>query len=145
LHSFRLFAPLLQLARVLKYGTYLAQYAGQKGRVNLYHLANEGRGYFIEVRYNEVTQEAEVGRSFASSGPLAEYVRSHAQTIVLHGEAGSLQGLLVPHPYLRRAVLDGVAKWIINDAAQVSWGKGHDQFGRYLHCKLRARCRDGRG
>jgi hypothetical protein len=75
LRSFHLLAPLLQLARVLKHGTYLAQYPGGKGRVNLYHLADESRGFFVEVWYNEVTQEAEVVRSFVTSEPLAEYVR----------------------------------------------------------------------
>jgi hypothetical protein len=73
LRSFQSLAPLLQLARVLKHGTYLARYVRGQRHVNLYHLADEGRGFFVEVRYDEVSQEAEVVHSFVSSELLATY------------------------------------------------------------------------
>jgi hypothetical protein len=47
---FGLLSPVVQLYWVLKYGAFLAQRweADDKG-INLYHCADEGRGFFVEV------------------------------------------------------------------------------------------------
>ena len=47
--TFQLLSPVVQLYWVLKHGTYLAQRWEDEGGVNLYHLADEGRGFLVEV------------------------------------------------------------------------------------------------
>ena len=66
--------PLVQLYWVLRHGTFLAQRweAGDEG-VNLYHCADEGRGFFVEVGVDEGQQQPVVLRSFVSSVPLEDY------------------------------------------------------------------------
>jgi hypothetical protein len=39
---------------VLKHGTYLAQRWDEDGGVNLYHSADEGRGFFVDVSANNL-------------------------------------------------------------------------------------------
>lgn len=73
LYQFRLLVPRAQLLHVLTAGTYLAQRWEQQGGVNLYHCADEGRGFFVEVGYDEATLETQVLRSFSSSVPLQDY------------------------------------------------------------------------
>ena len=73
LYNFRLHSPVVQLYWVLKYGTFLAQRWENEGGVNLYHCADEGRGFFVEVGIDEGTQQAVVLRSFSSSVPLEDY------------------------------------------------------------------------
>jgi hypothetical protein len=69
LYSFKLLSPAVQLYWVLKHGTYLAQRWEEEGGVNLYHCADEGRGFFVEVGYDDSQQAAMVLRSFNSSVP----------------------------------------------------------------------------
>jgi hypothetical protein len=75
LHDFQSFPLLLQLAWVFKYGTFLAQCWDRVGGVNLYHLTDEAKGFFVEVGYDEATQDAVVLRSFSDSAPLEEYAQ----------------------------------------------------------------------
>ena len=72
-YAFRLLSPVVQLYWVLKHGTFLAQRweADDKG-VNLYHCADEGRGFFVEVGVDGQVEPI-VLRSFVSSGPLEDY------------------------------------------------------------------------
>ena len=63
----------MQVYYALTRGTYLAQRWENEGVVNLYHCADDGRGFFVEVGYDEATQAAVVLRSFSSSVPLADY------------------------------------------------------------------------
>lgn len=71
--QFRLLIPRAQLLHVLTQGTYLARRWEQEGGVNLYHCPDDGRGFFVEVGYDEATQAAVVLRCFSSSVPLADY------------------------------------------------------------------------
>lgn len=71
-YAFRAFSPVMQLYWVLKHGTYLAQ-RWEEQPVNLYHCADEGRGFFVEVGYDEGSERAVVLRSFVSAGPLEDY------------------------------------------------------------------------
>jgi hypothetical protein len=72
-YTFDLMPSELQISWVLSKGTYLAQrWDGERG-VNLYHCADEGRGFFVEVSIDSKGQ-AVVLRSFVSSGPLEDYV-----------------------------------------------------------------------
>lgn len=49
-YAFRLLSPVMQLYWVLKHGTFLAQrWEADDEGVNLYHCADEGRGFFVEV------------------------------------------------------------------------------------------------
>jgi hypothetical protein len=72
-YSFRLLSPAVQLYWVLKHGTFLAQRWEDEGGVNLYHCADEGRGFFIEVGMDDGKGQAVVLRSFVSSVPLEDY------------------------------------------------------------------------
>jgi hypothetical protein len=58
---------------VLKHGNYLAQRWDEDGGINLYHCANEGRGFFVEVGVDDGRGQAVVLRSFVSSVPLEDY------------------------------------------------------------------------
>lgn len=59
---------------MLHHGTYLAQrWEGAEEGVNLYHCADEGRRFFVEVGMAEGQTQALVLRSFRSSVPLADY------------------------------------------------------------------------
>ena len=58
---------------MLTRGTYLAQRWENEGAVNLYHLADEGRGFFVEVSLDDAQGCFVVLRSFSSSVPLADY------------------------------------------------------------------------
>lgn len=66
---FRLLSPRAQLYWALYYGTYLAQ-RWEETPVNLYHVASQGRGFFVEV---SIREQPLVLRSFVSSGPLEKY------------------------------------------------------------------------
>ena len=63
----------MQLYWVLKHGTFLAQRWEDEGGVNLYHCADEGRGFFVEVGIDDGRGQAVVLRSFVSSVPLEDY------------------------------------------------------------------------
>ena len=71
--AFRLLSPVVQLYWVFKHGTYLAQRWDEDGGVNLYHCADEGRGFFVEVGVDDGHEQAVVLRSFVSSVPLEDY------------------------------------------------------------------------
>lgn len=64
---------MVQLYWVFQYGTFLANRWEQEGGVNLYHLADEGRGFFVEVGIDE-EQRPVLLRSFVSAEPLADFV-----------------------------------------------------------------------
>lgn len=72
-YSFRLLSSVVQLYWVLKHGTYLAQRWDEDGGVNLYHCADEGRGFFVEVGVDDGRGQAVVLKSFVSNGPLEDY------------------------------------------------------------------------
>ncbi len=74
-YTFRLLSPTVQLYWVLRHGTFLAQRWEDDGGVNLYHCADEGRGFFVEVGIDDGRGQAVVLRSFVSSGPLEDYAR----------------------------------------------------------------------
>ncbi len=71
LDRFRLLLPAGQLRYVLEHGTYLAQRHEDDGSLNLYHLPDAGRGYFIEV--GAVASKLVVLRSFWRAAPLEDY------------------------------------------------------------------------
>lgn len=71
LYSFRLLSPVVQVYWVLRYGTFLAQRWESQGGVNLYHCADDGRGFFVEIGIEDQTPV--VLRSFVSSMPLEDY------------------------------------------------------------------------
>jgi DNA-binding PadR family transcriptional regulator len=73
LYLFRLLAPKVQLLYVLERGTYLAHRWEDDGGVNLYHLLDKGRGFFVEVGIDDGRGQAVVLRSFSSSLPLEDY------------------------------------------------------------------------
>jgi hypothetical protein len=59
---------------VLKHGTYLAQcWEDDDDGVNLYHCADKGRGFFVEVGVDYGQEQPIVLRSFVSSVPLEDY------------------------------------------------------------------------
>lgn len=72
-YSFRLLSPTVQLYWVLKHGTYLAQRWEDEGSVDMYHGADEGRGFFVEVGIDDSRGQAVVLHSFVSSVPLEDY------------------------------------------------------------------------
>lgn len=71
--AFRLCSPVAQLYWVLQHGTYLAQRWGEEGGTNLYHCADGGRGFFVEVGVNDGKGFAVLRRSFTDTDPLEEY------------------------------------------------------------------------
>jgi hypothetical protein len=71
--AFCLLSPVVQLYWVLKHGTFLAQRWDEDGGVNLYHCADEGRGFFVEVGVDDGQGRAVMLRSFVSSVPLEDY------------------------------------------------------------------------
>ncbi|RZJ90611.1 MAG: hypothetical protein EOO60_08770 [Hymenobacter sp.] len=73
LYLFKLLSPDVQLYYVLMRGTFLAQRWEDDGGVNLYHCADEGRGFFAEVGLDDGRGQAVVLRSFSSSVPLEDY------------------------------------------------------------------------
>lgn len=70
--AFLLLSPDAQLYWVFKHGTYLAHRGGEVG-TNLYHCADNGRGFFVELSYDASYLCAMVLRSFNNSEGLAEY------------------------------------------------------------------------
>jgi hypothetical protein len=73
LYLFKLLSAEVQLRYVLERGTYLAQRWEDDGGVNLYHCADGGRGFFVEVGLDDGRGQAVVLRSFVSSVPLEDY------------------------------------------------------------------------
>ena len=72
--AFRLLSPTVQLYWVLKHGTFLAQrWEADDDGVNLYHCADEGRGFFVEVGVDYGQEQPVVLRSFVNSVPLEDY------------------------------------------------------------------------
>ena len=71
--AFRRLSPVVQLLWVIRHGTYLAQRWDDESGVNLYHCADEGRGFFVEVGIDDGRGQAVVLRSFTDAGPLADY------------------------------------------------------------------------
>jgi hypothetical protein len=72
--AFCLLSPVVQLYWVLKYGTFLAQrWEADDEDVNLYHCADEGRGFFVEVGVDYGQDQPIVLRSFVSNEPLEDY------------------------------------------------------------------------
>jgi hypothetical protein len=73
-YAFRLLSPVVQLYWVLKHGTFLAQrWEADDEGVNLYHVTDEGRGFFVEVGVDYGQEQPVVLRSFVSSVPLEDY------------------------------------------------------------------------
>ena len=73
-YAFRQFSPVMQLYWVLKHGTFLAtRWEADDDGVNLYHCADEGRGFFVEVGVDDGQEQPVVLRSFVSSVPLEDY------------------------------------------------------------------------
>lgn len=72
-YHFRLLSPVAQCYWVLKHGTFLAQRWDEEGGVNLYHCADEGRGFFAEIGVDETDECYVVLCSFVGAGPLADY------------------------------------------------------------------------
>jgi hypothetical protein len=73
LYLFKLLSNEVQLRYVLERGTFLAQRWEAKGGVNLYHLADGSRGFFVEVGIDDGRGQAVVLRRFVSSVPLEDY------------------------------------------------------------------------
>jgi hypothetical protein len=73
LYQFRLLIPRAQLLHALTTGTFLAQRWDDESGINLYHCADEGRGFFVEVGIDNGKGQAVVLRSFVNSGPLEDY------------------------------------------------------------------------
>lgn len=73
LDLFRQLSPEVQLRYVLDQGTYLAQRWEEQGGVNLYHLPDEGHGFFAEIGVGEADERFVVLRSFSSAVPLEDY------------------------------------------------------------------------
>lgn len=73
--AFRLLSPVVQFYWVFK----LRHLPGpvlryeQEGGVNLYHCADEGRRFFVEVRVDDGAGQPVVLNSFVRSGPPEEY------------------------------------------------------------------------
>ena len=73
-YAFRQLSPVMQLYWVLKHGTFLAQrWEADDDGVNLYHIAGDGRGFFVEVGVDYCQEQPIVLRSFVSSVPLEDY------------------------------------------------------------------------
>jgi hypothetical protein len=72
--DFHLLSPVEQLYWVIHHGTYLAQRWDDESGVNLYHCADDGRGFFVEVGIEDGRGQAVVLRSFVRSVPLEDYV-----------------------------------------------------------------------
>jgi len=73
-YVFRLLSPVVQLYWVLQHGTFLAQrWEADDEGVNLYHCADEGRSFFVEVGVDYGQEQPVVLRSFVSSVPLEDY------------------------------------------------------------------------
>jgi hypothetical protein len=82
-YAFRQLSPVVQLYWVLKHGTFLAQrWEADDDGINLYHCADEGRGFFVEVGVDDGQEQPMVLRSFVSSVPLEDY----AHGVQLPGE-----------------------------------------------------------
>jgi hypothetical protein len=74
LYQFRCLSSVMQLYWVLKHGTFLAQrWEADDDGINLYHCADEGRGFFVEVGVDDDQEQPVVLRSFNSSVPLEDY------------------------------------------------------------------------
>jgi hypothetical protein len=82
LYLFKLLSNEVQLRYVLERGTFLAQRWEDESGVNLYYLADGGRGFFVEVGIDDDRGQAVVLRSFVSGVPLEDY----ANWIRLSGE-----------------------------------------------------------
>jgi hypothetical protein len=82
-YAFRLLSPVTQLYWVINHGTFLANHWDDERGVNLYHCADEGRGFFVELGIDDSKGQAVVLLSFSSSGPLEDY----AQGVSLPGKA----------------------------------------------------------
>lgn len=79
LYSFRQLSPVMQLHWVLQHGTFLAnRWEADDDGFNLYHCADEGRGFFVEVGVDYGQEQPIVLRSFVSSVPLKDYAH-HVQ------------------------------------------------------------------
>jgi hypothetical protein len=74
-YAFRRLSPVVQLLWVISHGTYLAQRGDDESGVNLYHCADEGRGFFVEVSIDNGKGQAVVLGSFVSSAPLEGYAQ----------------------------------------------------------------------
>lgn len=73
LYLFDLLSTEVQVRYVLERGTFLAQRWEDEGGVNLYYLADGGRGFFVEVGIDDGQHAALVLRIFTSSVPLEDY------------------------------------------------------------------------
>ena len=71
--AFRQLSSVAQLYWTLKHGTYLAQRWSEAGGINLYHCADGGRGYFVEVGHNDGKGFATLLRSFVTTDLLEAY------------------------------------------------------------------------
>lgn len=78
---FQLLTPRAQFLIVVLEGIQLAKRGCQEAQIALYHLADERRGFFIEVGYDTVQRCYVVLRSFIDSIWLEDYL----QAIILPG------------------------------------------------------------
>ena len=74
-YAFLRISPVMQLYWVIHHGTYLAQRWDDESGVNLYHCADDGRGFFVEVGVDNGRGQAVVLHSFVGSEPLADYAQ----------------------------------------------------------------------
>jgi hypothetical protein len=72
LDLFQRLLPRAQLLHLLHNGTYLARRWEEEGMVALYHLPDDGRGFFAEVGRDALQQGSTVLSSFSSSMPLED-------------------------------------------------------------------------
>ena len=67
-------SPVMHLEWALAHGTFLARrWEADDEGVNLYHCADEGRGFFVEVGVDYGQEQPVVLRSFVGSVPLEDY------------------------------------------------------------------------
>ena len=70
LGAFCQLTPYLQLLLALSKGTHLAERWSRHSLISLYHVANAGCGFFVEVGVNEKQGRIVVLHSFRTTGPL---------------------------------------------------------------------------
>lgn len=73
LEKFQQLDPRSQVTIALLRGLRLARRIGPNGAVNLYHIADIGRGFFVEVGHDEQQCRAVVRNSFRDYQPLDPY------------------------------------------------------------------------
>lgn len=75
LYIFLRLSPASQLYWVLNHCTHLAQ-RWEETLIDLYHVADKGRGFFVEVGMAEQSSKPVVLRSFVSTKELEDYAHT---------------------------------------------------------------------